>query len=358
MNLQEKVNLAEKLQKSVAEVIEGLWPGFEPVNFILYDGESRAAVGEGLPPEYRRIRGDVWAAEGTDPQLMANTAIKYHGKMTAIWDVRTSAPGAAGIIHEMFHAFQGTALNLPNGNELLMPRYPHSSTSVKLVLAENNLYSEILRNPGEVTIDTVKAIAALRKLRKDEIGAKFMEYDDGIEGYEGTSAYVECKVDGDAKSYLPVLEKFSLSQYRYRCYSSGLALCLAMDALCSGWKSAWPKSGKSLFEWLEESLGLADVDAADAARLNGAEEAEKLLTDFISEKERSIARFKSQPFTVLEGDVQLLGFDPMNLVCLNDECLHLQGKIRHNGADVLLNKPFLTEIGANILEIRKVFVAE
>jgi len=198
MTLNKKIELAQAIQSNIGNHVASLWPGFSPVPFILYDAENQVAVGSSWPERYRREQDGIWIAEGTDPVLMGNTSIMYHGNCVAIWDTRTweepDVPRATSCLaHEMFHAFQNLHMELPYANELLMPSYPHSPKSVALALEEGNLFTKMMTMhvSTEEICACLTTIALLRKLRKKEIGAEYMEYDEHMEGIEGTAAYIE-----------------------------------------------------------------------------------------------------------------------------------------------------------------------
>jgi len=375
MELAKKIDLAETIHDLINANISGIWQGYEAVPFILYDSKFRVAVGDGWPECYRRERGNIWVAEGTDPNLMANTVTKYHGKVVAIWNTENwsdTCPDAidatASIAHEMFHAYQNVSFTAPEANEMLLPQYPHSPLSVSLVIEENKNFVNLYENldSAEKIISILREIAEQRACREKEIGKVFLEYDNGIESWEGTSAYAEIqmhsKLEGitpakAALSYMPMISGANdglLHMYRHRCYTTGVVLCLAADIVCPDWKSEWIKSGVSLFDWMKEQLSIEVLGEADCPVLG---EAEGIIKAFNAEKEKKIAEFKSQPLTVMEGDIRLLTFDPMNLTCLDGECLHKHGKIRCGNEERLLTQPFLAEYGDNVLDIKRIWVA-
>jgi len=371
MTLTQKINLAETIQQNISPRITNLWPNFTLVPFILYDADNQVAVGDQWPGHYQHERGDIWIAHGTDPQLMGNTAMEYHNRIVAIWDTRTweeipsISHASALIAHEMFHAYQ-THMNLPWANEFLLPQYPHSVRSAALVLEENGLFAEMLANfdSPDLIMDCMKKIFALRKLREAVIGTDFMEYDGRLEGAEGTAAYVEIKLQAIlegktpfecAASYLPALQSDGLlAEYRHRCYATGLILCLAADVLCPGWQIAWIKSGLAIFEFMQEKLAFGPVDVMVSQ--SSAEKACQLVSAFKEEKERRIAEFKKQDVKLIEGDIQLMSFDPMNLTCIDDLCLHMHGQLRYGNEEHLMDQPFLTQFGDHIMDVKRVWV--
>ena len=368
MELIKKMDLAQKIQSNINTHLKNMWPGFTPVPFILYDADNQVAVGENWPEHYQNEHDDVWIAKGTDPLLMGNTATMYHGRMVAIWDTRTwdesslnEVEATAYITHEMFHAYQHTAMNLPYANDLLLPDYPHTPKSIALVMEENKLLTKPLT--GFITQkeahDLLVSISMLRRYRKEEIGAEYIEYDCRLESMEGVAAYVEVKMksalDGclpfeSATSYLPILMQNDslLVEYRYRCYSAGLALCLVADVACPEWKVEWPQTNQTLFDWMNEKLSLESP----------IKEADEIICAFKQEKNKLIDEFKSKPLMLIEGNINILGFDPMNLICVGGFCLHKHGRVFYNNEEHLLTEPFLTEYSGNIMNVTRMWVGD
>lgn len=373
MDLHQKIKLAVTIHETLLIHHCDVWPDFTPVPFILYDDQHQVAVGEDWPEHYTNVGPGIWVAEGRDQMLMGNTALLYHERMIAIWDTRTWADepdatrASALLAHEMFHAFQETTLKLPYSNEMLLPQYPHSAQSTALVMEENKWLQKIHKTQDPMCLhEMIRIIASLRQLRKTEIGATYMEYDQLLEGFEGTAAYVEIRMQAllqkktpmeCAAVYLPHLigQDDLLMNYRHRCYASGLLLCLAADALCPDWQVQWPLTKRPLFDWMREKLSLSEIEMTlDNETL---QRATALVSADKKEKEQQITAFMEQPLIMLEGDIGLLGFDPMNLVCVGDRCLHLHGLMRMGKETVMLERPFVEEFEGTILGVKRIWFA-
>ena len=300
---------------------------------------------------------------------MGNTAITYHGTPTAIWDMRTWPSGisiaqaASGVAHEMFHAYQQTSMKIQQANELLLPQYPHNRLSVALTIKENNFLAQLCQ--GHDTIQhCLGNIAALRRQRESEVGASFMEYDKSCESEEGTAAYVEvhmkARIQGkspfECASYYGKLLQDNggiLANYRHRCYAAGLALCLACDSVWPGWQTQCQESGQTIFDWISDRVPASEAVMICADSLT---EAGAILKQYRHKNEQKICEFMSTPYTTIGGDIQLLSFDPMNIVCSNNRCLHLHGSLRINGNERLLATPFVAEYGDTIMDIKRIFL--
>lgn len=372
MELTKKITLAKAINKLINACISDIWAGFVPVPFILYDDINQVAIGGEWPKRYKNIEQNIWAAEGTDQMLMGNTALMYNNCMIAIWDTRTWSDdievsrAAACVAHEMFHAYQQMTLNLPWANELMLPQYRHSPHSIALVIEENKCLADIIANynPASIRI-CLEKIAGLRKQRETEIGTDLMEYDQRVEGIEGTAAYIEIRMKAILNNKTPlesVSSYFSkltqnnnlLNDYRHRCYAAGLILCLAADMLCPDWQTEWVHSGLMLFNWLKEKLSLTQTEVL--INQTDLQVASKIVSMYNNDKQSKIAEFTGQSLISLEGEIQLLLFDPMNLVCINNRCLHLHAQIRLGANEYYIQSPFLEEFDGTIMKAKCIWI--
>jgi len=365
MTLNKKIELAEKIHKLTTQ--HNIWPGMSPFPFILYDAQNQVVVGDSWPSKFTKIKGNIWAAEGTDPSLLGNTATMYHDKLVAIWDTRTwdasidSARAASCIAHEMFHCYQQQAMSLEWANELLFPQYPHTPRSVALVMEENGALLKMRTNPSSGFAQLI----AIRNMRKAEIPAEFLKFDQQEETTEGTATYVEMQFLSTLQNK-PMQETLAaelsgllcddnlLQNYRQRLYAVGAIMCFAADALYPHWQQEWEKSGLTIFDWLKErhepSAGLIEIP------MQTLQNAALQLDTFEQEKAQQISDFMNQPLTAIEDDVQILTFDPMNIVCANGRCLHKHGQVCINGVTQMLDHPFLVEYGETIFDVRRLLM--
>lgn len=364
METSKKTCIAKEAAVQIEARIASLWPGFSATPFILYDDKNYV----------RFENGDIFTSDKPDSILMGNTATMYKGKVYAIWDTRTWVDSptidkvASCLTHEMFHAHQQFNFKVPWANELLFPQYPHTARSIALVVQENKWLQRLAKTDTlDSVLEYLHNIVQLRKLREAEIGAEFIQYDTGSETFEGTASYVEVKmvaaitsmpVEQAAAPYLELLEDNSnlLTGYRRRLYAVGLALCLAADRLWGQWQEEWVGSGKTMYGWICDKIGetACHVNYCDSDTEYNCDEATQLLQTFRRENEQKITAFMSQPLTEITGDIKLLTFDPMNLTCNENYCLHLHGRVKYNGCEHALTAPFLTEIGNNIFDIKRI----
>ena len=365
MTLDKKISLAKEIRSLVTA--HPIWQGMSPFPFILYDENNQVAVGENFPPRFTKTDENIWVAEGADPLLLGNTATKYHNQLVAIWDTRTwdaavnHLSAATGLAHEMFHCHQLQSMSLSWANELLFPQYPHTPRTVALVMEENTTLAKILENPKT----GLSQLIALRNMRKTETPPEFLEFDKQDETIEGTATYVEQRLLSRLKNVplqallqpkvqLLIQDENVPANYRHRLYTVGAALCFAASALYPNWEQEWETSGLTLYDWLEAKHGSAESVIAFPSQ--NMEKAARQLEAFEQEKQRHIDAFMELSHTGVDGDVQILSFDPMNLVCAGGKCLHKHGLLRINGEDTMLDHSFVVEYGESILDVRRLYM--
>lgn len=174
----------EKMHREVSETISkldfsGIWPGFEPLRFALYDDKKCYFAGKYI--------------EKTDA-FCANTSINYKGEQIAIWRLteETEIPILTSkMVHEMFHGYQ-TLRGWdcwPNEIEALF-RYEYNAENLSIKLRENELLPALLE---QYDADMFRELLSLRKLRSEKYPYQF-SYEVKTEEIEGSANYVEWQV--------------------------------------------------------------------------------------------------------------------------------------------------------------------
>ncbi len=211
--------------KSLIDSVDfsGLWRGFHPMKFALYD-ETRCFFDGGYVEK--------------NEQFLANTSIFYQGEYIAIWNVMEEldpAVLAPKLIHEMFHAFQNEQGESRFPNELdALWNYRYDAEYLSAKLEENRLLVGLVK---KFDSNSFAKLAALRKWRH-AADAYASSYEMAEEQIEGTAAYVELKVLGQLsqESFLSLRNKMTaeitraenLFPIRVVSYSVGALLFLVL----------------------------------------------------------------------------------------------------------------------------------
>lgn len=201
-----------------------LWPGFRRYDFALYN-DTQVVLNDEILPK-------------TD-EFLANTAILYKGKYTAIWylteetdiEILTSK-----IVHEMFHAYQTEhkESRFPNELEALL-KYEYSPEYLNIKYQENVLLASLCKSYDGAKFEE---FLSLRKRRKTQFPYQY-NYECSVEVIEGSAQYVELKVLNtfSHEKYMKAQDRClqrirdinNLMPVRISCYDTGamlLKVCL------------------------------------------------------------------------------------------------------------------------------------
>lgn len=324
------------LEKKLEQVdFDCLWPGFRQYAFALYTDTQICLRGRILP-----IRDC----------FRGNTAITFEGEQIAIWkldetEAQDPALLAAGIVHEMFHAFQLEQGETRFPDDLAGQDYPMDIQNLSIKLWENRMLAQALSSDSQDgNLDLLSAFCALRERRRAMIG-EAMAYELLLETAEGMAEYIGTRalrdLDGDAFRRRVVdmqnrLEAVSPLQLDIRGigYYSGTALLLAADVAGINYLHELAGEKQPVYELIRRQLPGRETPAVPVNDTLG-----ELLRQRIAERRAVLNRFFSKAAGPVTGDFMICGYDPMNLFQLDGMLygshfwrLHDQGSQR----DILL----------------------
>ena len=166
----------EKINQRINTIdFEAIYPGFHKYRFALYNDET------------------IWFEDREIPQqgFFGNTAKEYEGEYIAIWYVDQPEDSydldefTAGVVHEMFHAFQYDTLKLSEfPNDLKLLQYPDDEENYLLKQNENELLAESADAEPHRKAEILRTVLASRALRELKIG-EIVHQEDLIEKFEG-----------------------------------------------------------------------------------------------------------------------------------------------------------------------------
>ena len=291
----------------VSEVLEkvdfdGIWKGFTPYDFALYDHET----------VYFKDRQIPW-----DDRFLGNTAREIDGVLTALWHVDDPASTdidllASGLVHEMFHAFQTQQGESRNIDEFALFAYPHDLDNCQLKMAENHY---LFKAFAENSLTDFEQFVVLRCARRRIIGDA-MEQELNAETVEGMAEYVGLmalnqlsrhKFISEIENHMTRMRSpENMLEVRGAAYSTGAMLCCAMASLNIDFYHQLTES-RTLFEIAQSLLH----ENAIAKCFNEAKEAlQRKFDDFWRDNREKVVR-----------NAAITGFDPMNMVRLGDQFL-------------------------------------
>ncbi|MBO2516914.1 MAG: hypothetical protein CW338_06525 [Clostridiales bacterium] len=263
-----------------------VYPGFHRFPFALYDDESVRIDGRKLPPQ----------------GFYGNTTVEFEGRHIAIWRVDQPAEACdpdiftAGIVHEMFHAFQAEqGMNGEEPDDLKLLQYPACEENYLLKQNENALLSRYPDAGPEERARIFRTVLASRELRKGRF-AEWVRQEELIEVWEGRA---ECagmlalrqlapeKFEQKIRDYAGILERGDhLFDPRKNAYFSGVIMRL-----------------------LEMERAEAPCDIFRRA------------AEDIQSRQRRLDAFFAEPRVRTEAAGFICGYDPMNQFRLGDRLM-------------------------------------
>lgn len=324
-------DILQKMSKDISsERLSKYWPSFNLTAYGIYDDEKMLLFGH---PGYRSANPYTVIEK---PSIDADTIIMLEGYPTAIvkYERYPNFESLYSILaHELFHGYQHLQGENRFPNEVLGITYPLSLKNIELrSLERTNLYHAVFCKNNNERKRLIDQFVSIREKRK-WIVPDHIEYENLVETVEGPAWYVEMKAYID-KSPLPpysiiqhygknLLNNRESTQYiRKSCYTSGLFMCLLLDHMVTSWKEEFFSSPNSLYEFFKNKLNVTSVDISEVVTTNGV--FEEIVDSIRKTKEDDFNKFYHLQgyHLVIEGDMTIVGLDPMNIVNLEDQFLH------------------------------------
>jgi len=311
-----------ELYRIVDEVVDRidfdeLWSGFSKFNFALYDKEAVYFQDEVIP---------------YDNRFLGNTSIEYNGEFIAIWYVENpnkedSQTLAADLVHEMFHAFQRTHNESRYPHDLKMLDYPDDVDNYAIRHIENVLLADaVLNDDLGVKRELLENYLAMRKYRENLIGdiIKQEYYAETIEGmaeYIGSMALKQIsyekyndRVKGFIKN-LRILDNRFFDTRRLS-YYAGAVFCILLSEVGINVHHKIGETEKPLFSLIAENSKVKKP----TVNFNIEDLAEKI-KKYTNDKKSKFDDFFKTAKEKTEGDYFICGYDPMNMIKIDDMIL-------------------------------------
>ena len=310
----------EKINQRVNTIdFEAIYPGFHKYRFALYNDET------------------IWFEDREIPQqgFFGNTAKEYEGEYIAIWYVDQPEDSydldefTAGVVHEMFHAFQYDTLKLSEfPNDLKLLQYPDDEENYLLKQNENELLAESADAKPTRKAEILRTVLASRALRELKIG-EIVHQEDLIEKFEGQA---EC-------SGMMALKQLSEEKFNRKIHDYAGIL----------------KEGRYLFDVRKNGyfsgtmIRLLEQECTDLK--SGIKN--KLETERAS-KQQKLASFFSDDTEYHEAVGFICGYDPMNQIRLGDKlwAKHFMA-INVNGEIIQMHEQCVIEMQENSSNLTK-----
>jgi len=290
-----------------------LWSGFRRYDFALYNEKSVILKNKIFPHNNRFI---------------GNTAIKFNGKYTAIWNI-SDYDGmdceelVSNIVHEMFHAFQQEKNEERFPNDLIMLDYPNDLVNYQIKWDENKILAKIFQTDDVAQKEKLFAqFVSMRKKRVSLIGDMILqeyltETVEGIAEYVGTKALQQISLDkynARISKYCQTLQTLDIDLFNIRrmSYYSGALFGLAAKELNQPLWHEIEKTTTTLFELIASNFSQVEFDCTYD------QEVSCLFETYVKTKQSKIDNFLNEHKERITGDFTICGYDPMNMIKYNN----------------------------------------
>jgi len=315
-----------------------LWPGFDPrvTPLAMYDGSTTWLSGHPKVPTGFEVDAATGLLNfpGRHPELSANSTIELDGTTTAtlLLDQRRSADPRewAGVaVHEAFHAFQQQRHPGWGPNEAQAFSYPVTRDTLLAWRRAETQEMALALSAADLAGRSCHARRAMgyRAQRFSRMDSASVLYEREAERFEGLADYVESRALGRTPG---ILAGYPPEAVRSRAYATGSVQAALLDSLSPGWQRVMERDdGSSLDELLSQAVSEGDDYCRAGSLSESALAAAAAAIDSLHRRRRDMRlSYLSQPGWTLVVEVAtpgllLQGFDPLNVVQLNDsEVLH------------------------------------
>jgi len=307
--------LYDKVYEQIRKTdFESLWKGFHAYHFALYNSDS---------VYFKDKTGDY------EECFLGNTSIKYGDEQIAIWrvdDYTKEDPVllAANIIHEMFHAYQYECREKRFPDDLKALDYPIVSDNILLKYAENQqIVKAVKSNDRRIIKECLSSVFASRARRKELI-KEYIDYEYKMETVEGVAEYIGLcalkqldyeKYENKINKYIDNLADTDniLFDNRRLAYYSGCLLLIALKQADICFFHDISKETKTVYELVAEGF-----PASDLPEILHKYAIEESLKHYIDNRKKLFSDFFSKNPECTEKSFKICGYDPMNMVKLDN----------------------------------------
>lgn len=326
------------------------WKGFKKSPFALYNSSTVVLCNHPNPPEGFSPLRDAHIGSWTG-DFVGNTAINLNGHYTAILNMDTlySLDSSSSLnkvysilVHEMFHCHQLSHSEKRWADEMLFINYNFSQSSLALRLMDKDYLLCALDDQNKYTRDKLLSDFIQRREKRKNIIGSMLNYELALESIEGTATYVEVKALAHRKNMdvIDVVEDFlhtfdfeDLNKFRASSYAFGLVLCLILDSIAPNWHEEFSNSNVFLYKFFKAKFGSFHELTDFSIDNYYVECAKELIKKYVDAKKKAFEAFnKTEGYKIIVcGNLKLSGFDPMNIVSMDNKVLH-KNFIKYNSS--------------------------
>ncbi len=280
------LNEMPEFYSNVKKLADKVWPGMKIGPFCAFRLNGPAFImNHPDPPEQaKKLEDNIFVFSQQDYNLMGATNTEINGLLTAHNDYGNEFYGTvnqfyAEMFHELHHIYQLKYVkNLKFDNPADLLTYPEEFKNDAIKQYEYEVLLDMLNGLSTNFQENVNKFYTCRKLRKQDIGEKYIEYEKAVESAEGPAVYCEyqymkafssSEVD---KEYIHkrffnslVEPTYGRNGLRARHLLTGFIQCMVLSKHIKGWQEEYYNSGKTLNEYFFDKLKPAETQLPDLA---------------------------------------------------------------------------------------------
>lgn len=345
MHIVERISTLEKYLKAFD--LHDYWVGFKTIPFAIFNDKIVYLFNH---PNYTDHNPKSYVVLDKTDDFNGCTLILFEKIPTAIIDISyydTDELLYSILVHELFHGSQYLNEESRFANELVGATYTNHPENIEIRNQERIALWNAL-NVQEIYEKEyyTQQFVSFRKNRQEKF-PEYVAYENLLETIEGPAFYVEYQAyqnvmpDDILSDFIHDLHDIEASTLNIRqsCYSSGLACCLLLDIFEPNWKKDFFRTSKPLFEILLQYVSTIPVPSIEIS-----EKAFQLSKEMDIRKQKEIENFtkKNVSKIVAIGSIKVVGFDPMNMVVMNELTFHKTFvKLQVNNDVITINQPIV-----------------
>lgn len=337
-------NAINVFSKNINNITKKVWPGMQIGPFCIFrlNGPAFLMNHPNPPANGKYLKDSVFLLNQSEYGFVGATQTEVNHYLTAHNDYGNKVYASlnqfyAELYHELHHVYQRNYIkNLQFGNSADILTYPENYMNDALKQYENEVLLEMFLGAPDKFDEKMNMFYTCRNTRKQIIGAKYIDFEKGVESAEGPATYCEYMYMQQFASIIKEQEYinnrfyYSLIEPRYgrdalraKYLLTGLMQCLILSNHFENWQPEYYKSGSLLndfffskFEPKQTSLPDLECYKSKAKYFTVLEiqNHKTRLESFNNQNGLKITlKFKETP--------DFKGFDPMNAEALNDSLI-------------------------------------
>ncbi|MGD9161977.1 MAG: hypothetical protein PVG39_26435 [Desulfobacteraceae bacterium] len=367
---------------NVKKLADKVWPGMKIGPFCAFRLNGPAFImNHPDPPEQaKKLNSNVFIFSQTDYNLMGATNTKINGLLTAHNDYGNDTCGTVNqfyseLFHELHHIYQLKYVkNLRFDNPAILLTYPEEIRNDAIKQYEYEVLLDMVNGSPENFQENVNRFFTCRKLRRQLIDEKYIEYEKAVESAEGPAVFCEYLYMKEYSSsetdkeyirkrffYSLVEPAYGRNRLRARYLLTGFVQCMMLSKHVKGWQEEYYGSGQTLNDYFFSKFIPTETELPDLSSYVAKAE---YFTGIEQQKHvKSLRAFESQDgariklvFNKFPG---FKSFDPMHAEALTDTLiLHTTVLKLSNGDNRLciINHKAATSIADQIWFVKNVIL--